>query len=164
MRAFKISAYSFLVSASLWSCIPSYNAYPKEYRHAKADFPKQKAFVMNKELKQEFDILKHSGIYEIVEDSTHAAKITLHPMMTRTPSCGNAMIGSIITVGLLPSGFPYDIGYSYDVAENNTTKNYKYNLQVYQSLWLFNIFRLGRTFPKQSGKALLGSYMASNNK
>ncbi|AZA84172.1 hypothetical protein C1637_16945 [Chryseobacterium lactis] len=162
MKVFKIAICSFLISVSLWSCVPAYGAYPKEYRHAKADFPKQKAFVLNKELKKEFDILKHSGIYEIVEDSAGAAKITLHPMLTRTPSCGNPMIGSMITVGLLPSGFPYDISYSYDVAENSTTKNYQYKLQVYQSLWLFNIFRLGRTFSKQSGKALLGNYIASN--
>ncbi|WP_223601596.1 hypothetical protein [Chryseobacterium sp. GVT01B] len=162
MKGFKIAIYSFLVSASLWSCIPAYTAYPKEYNRAKADFPKQKAFVVNKELKKEFEILKHSDIYEIVEDSTHAAKIRLHPMLTRTPPCGNPMIGSMLTVGLLPSGFPYDISYSYDVAENSTTKNYQYKLQVYQSLWLFNIFRLGRTFSKQSGKALLGNYIASN--
>ncbi|MCJ7932337.1 MAG: hypothetical protein MUW56_01550 [Chryseobacterium sp.] len=159
---FTIAIYSFLTSVSLWSCIPSYTAYPKEYNGAKADFSKQKAFVVNKDLKKEYDILKHSGIYEIVEDSTNAAKITLHPMLTRTPSCGNPMIGSMITLGLLPSGFPYTIAYSYDAAENRTTKNYQYKLQVYQSLWLFNIFRLGRTFSKQSGKALLGSYIASN--
>ncbi|MCQ9633974.1 hypothetical protein MP478_02665 [Chryseobacterium sp. WG14] len=159
---FKITIYSFLISASLWSCIPSYSAYPKEYRKAKADFPKQKAFVVNKDLKKEYNILKHAGIYEMVEDSTNAAKITLHPMLTRTPSCGNPMIGTMITAGLLPSGFPYTIAYSYDVAENSTTKNYQYNLEVYQSLWLFNIFRLGRTFSKQSGKALLGNYIASS--
>ncbi|WP_313002211.1 hypothetical protein [Chryseobacterium gleum] len=162
MKGFKIAAYSFLVSASLWSCIPSYSAYPKEYNHAKADFEKQKAFVVNKDLKREFEILKHSDIYEIVDDSTQTAKITLHLMKTYTPPCGNPMIGSMITVGLLPSGFPYDIVYSYDVAGNSETKNYHYKLQVYQSLWLFNIFRLGRTFSKQSGKALLGSYIASN--
>ncbi len=159
---FKLVTYSFFISVSLSSCIPSYSAYPKEYNRVKADFTKQKAFVVNKELKREFNILKHADIYEIVEDSTNAAKITLHPMETRTPSCGNPMIGSMITVGLLPSGFPYDISYSYDVTENSTTKNYQYQLKVYQSLWLFNIFRLGRTFSKQSGKALLGSYIASN--
>lgn len=162
MKVFKISVYSFLISASLCSCIPSYSAYPKEYNHAKADFQKQKAFVVNRDLKKEFEILKHSDIYEIVEDSTNVSKITLHPMKTYTPPCGNPMIGSMITVGLLPSAFPYDIVYSYDVAENSATKNYQYKLQVYQSLWLFNIFRLGRTFSKQSGKALLGSYIAYN--
>ncbi|HAO29515.1 MAG TPA: hypothetical protein DCQ68_21555 [Chryseobacterium indologenes] len=83
-------------------------------------------------------------------------------METRTPACGNPMIGSMMTLGLVPSGFPYDISYSYDTVENNTTKNYQYKLQVYQSLWLLNIFRLGKTFSKQSGKALLGSYIPSN--
>ncbi|WP_284463629.1 hypothetical protein [Chryseobacterium sp.] len=159
---FKIAIYSFLVSTSLWSCIPAYTVSNKEYRNAKADFTKQKAFVANKDLKKEFDILKHSKIYEIVDDSTNVAKITLHPMTTRTPFCGNPMIGSMITLGLMPSGFPYDISYSYDIDEKNTKKNYQYNLKVYQSLWLFNIFRLGKTFSKQSGKALLGNYIASN--
>lgn len=159
---FKIVTYSFLVSASLWSCIPAYSVTSKEYRKAKADFPKQKVFVANKELTKEYKILKHSNIYEVVEDSTNAAKLTLHPMKIYTPSCGNPIIGSVITVGLLPSVFPYDVSYSYDIAENNTTKNNQYNLQVYQSFWLFNIFRIGKTFSKQSGKALLGSYIASN--
>ncbi|REC61005.1 hypothetical protein DRF65_18405 [Chryseobacterium pennae] len=159
---FKLVTYSFLISVSLSSCIPAYSASSKEYNQAKVNFTKKKAFVVNKELKTEFNILKHSDIYEIVEDSTDAARITLYPMKTHTPPCGNPMIGSMITVGLLPSGFPYDISYSYDVAENSTTKKYQYQLQVYQSLWLFNIFRLGKTFSKQSGKALLGSYIASN--
>lgn len=159
---FKLITYSFLISVSLSSCIPSYSAFPKEYNQVKVNFTKQKAFVVNKELKREFNILKHSDIYEIVEDSTNAARITLHRMETFTPPCGNPMIGSMITVGLLPSRFFYDISYRYDVTENSTTKNYQYQLKVYQSLWLFNIFRVGRTFSKQSGKALLGSYMASN--
>ncbi len=103
---FKISAYSFLISASLWSCIPAYNVSSKEFRKAKADFPKQKVFVANKNLKKEFEILKHSKIYDIVEDSTQVMKITLHPMETRTPACGNPMIGSMMTLGLVPSGFP----------------------------------------------------------
>jgi hypothetical protein len=159
---FKIFTYSFLVSVSLWSCFPAYNAYPKEYRSAKADFPKEKVYVMNKDLEKEFKILKHSGIYEIVEDSTNTAKIKLYPMKTHTPSCGNPMIGSMMTVGLLPAVFPYDNTYSYDVIENHTTKNYQFNLRVNQSLWLFNIFRLHKTYAKQSGKALLGNYISSN--
>lgn len=158
----KVLIYSFFVSASLWSCFPAYNTYSKEYRNVKADFPKQKVFVMNKDLKKEFEILKHSGIYELVDDSTSTAKIQLYPMSTFTPSCGNPMIGSMLTVGLLPSYFSYTISYNYDLIEKSTTKNHQYKLEVYQSLWLFNIFRLGKTFSKQSGKALLGNYMASN--
>ena len=159
----KVLTYSFLVSTSLCSCFPAYNAYPKEYRRVKTDFPKQKAFVVNKDLKREFNILKHSDIYEIVDDSTDVAKINLHKMIPdRQFQCGNLMAGSMITFGLLPSVFPYVDTYSYDVTENNIVKNYQFKLQVNQSLWLFNIFRLGKTYNKQAGKALLGNYMASN--
>lgn len=159
----KVLTYSFLAFVSLASCFPSYNATNKEYRRVKADFPKQKAFVVNKELKHEFDILKKSNIYEIVDDSTNVAKIKLNKIVPdRQFQCGNLMAGSMLTFGLLPSVFRYTDNYSYDVTENNIVKNYQYKLQVNQSLWLFNIFRLGKTYNKQAGKALLGNYMASN--
>lgn len=159
---YKVLIYSFLASASLWSCFPSYNTSSKEYRKVKADFPKQKVFVMNKELKKEYKILKHSGIYELVDDSTNTAKIQLYPMKIYSPNCGNPMIGSMLTVGLIPSYFSYSNSYNYDLIQNKVTENHQYKLEVYQSLWLFNIFRMGKTFSNQSGKALLGSYLATN--
>lgn len=158
---FKVLIYSLLSSASLCSCIPSYSV-AKEYRNVKADFPKQNVFVVNKDLKKEYEILKHSNIYEIVEDSSNVTKLELLPMKTYTPSCGNAMIGSMITFGLLPSGFPYTISYDYNLTEHNIKKNHQYKLEVYQSLWLFNIFRLGKTYNKQAGKVLLGNHLALN--
>lgn len=158
---FKVLIYSLLSSASLCSCIPSYSV-AKEYRNVKPNFPKQNVFVVNKDLKKEYEILKHSNIYEIVEDSTNVAKLELLPMKTYTPSCGNPMIGSMITFGLLPSGFPYSISYDYNLTEHNIKKNHQYKLEVYQSLWLFNIFRLGRTYNKQAGKALLGNHLTLN--
>lgn len=157
----KVLTYSFLFSGLLCSCIPSYNV-AKEYRNVKADFSKQNVFVANKDLKTEFEILKNSNIYNIVEDSTNTAILKLYPIHSYSPPCGNPMIGSMLTVGLLPSYFPYTETYSYDITENNTTKNYQYKLEVYQSLWLFNIFRLGKTYKKQTGKVLLGNYIASN--
>lgn len=157
----KVLIYSFLLSVSLCSCIPSFNV-AKEYKDVKADFPKQNVFVTNKDLKKEFEILRHSDIYNIVEDSTNTAILKLYPIQSYSPPCGNPMIGSMLTVGLLPSYFQYIETYSYDITENNTTKNYQYKLEVYQSVWLFNIFRLGKTYKKQTGKALLGNYIASN--
>ena len=158
---FKVLTYFFLLFASLCSCIPSYNV-AKEYRNVKADFPKQNVFVVNKDLKKEYEILKHSNIYNIVEDSTNTAVLKLYPIHSYSPPCGNPMIGSMLTIGLLPSYFPYTETYSYDLTENNKTKNHQYKLNVYQSLWLFNIFRLGKTYKKQTGKALLGNYVATN--
>jgi hypothetical protein len=160
----KFITYFFLFSVSLSSCFPSYNASNKEYRRIKPDFQKQKAFVMNKELEREFTILKQSDIYEIVDDSTDVAKIKLYELVPdQSFQCGNLMAGSMLTLGLLPSVYRTKDTFSYDVSENNTVKNYQFKLEVNQSLWLFNIFRLGKTYNKQAGKALLGSYMASNN-
>lgn len=159
----KVIIYFFLFSISLSSCFPSYNANNKEYRRIKPDFQKQKAFVINKELEREFTILKQSNIYEIVDDSTDVAKIKLYELVPDERfQCGNLMAGSMLTLGLLPSVYRTKDTFSYDVSDNDTIKNYQFKLEVNQSLWLFNIFRLGKTYNKQAGKALLGSYMASS--
>lgn len=159
----KVIIYFFLFSISLSSCFPSYNANNKEYRRIKPDFQKQKAFVINKELEREFTILKQSDIYEIVDDSTDVAKIKLYELVPDERfQCGNLMAGNMLTLGLLPSVYRTKDTFSYDVSDNDTIKNYQFKLEVNQSLWLFNIFRLGKTYNKQAGKALLGSYMASS--
>ncbi|MCW3161130.1 hypothetical protein [Chryseobacterium oryctis] len=159
---YKVFIYFFIVSISLGSCFPAYNVSSKEYRNVKADFLKKKVFVTNKELKKEYEILRHSKIYEITNDTAYVTRIKLYHMKISTPYCGNPIIGTVITAGLLPSYFPYNSSYSYDLIENNTTTHHQYHIGVNQSFWLFNIFRLGKTFKRQSGKALLGSYVASN--
>lgn len=148
----------FIVIFSV-SCVPSYRVYPRSYNSVKPDAQKVKAMVVNKELSKEYQILEKSHIYELVEDDSFEVKIKLDPMNVKI-ACGNSIAGSMLTLGLLPSLLPdvYYFGFE-EIGKEN--KKYNFNLQVAQSIWLFNIF-YPKSFKKQAGKALLGSYKEQN--
>lgn len=147
----------------LIGCFPSYSVLPKEYKDVKPLRVKEKAFVINKDLKSEFKILENSKIYEIVDDSTKSdLKIRLNPIKDVTGwRCGNMMSGSMITLGLLPSFDYQKYIFNYDKIKNNEIINKSDTIEIRRSLWLFN-FLYPKSFKKQSGKALLGNY--STNK
>lgn len=120
---------------------------------------KEKVFVMNKKLNHEFQILKNSGIYEIVEDSLISKRIKLKPIKNVTGfRCGNTMTGSMLTFGLLPSFDYQKYIFNYDLIENKNVKNKIDTIEVRQSLWFFN-FIYPKSFKKQAGKSLLGNYL-----
>lgn len=143
----------------LIGCFPSYSVLPKEYKDVKPLRVKEKAFVINKDLKSEFKILENSKIYEIVDDSTKSdLKIRLNPIKDVTGwRCGNMMSGSMITLGLLPSFDYQKYIFNYDKIKNKEIINKSDTIEIRQSLWLFN-FLYPKSFKKQAGKALLGNY------
>ena len=146
----------------LIGCFPSYSVLPKEYKSVKQIQKREKAFVINKDLKSEFKILENSKIYEIVDDSTKSdLKIRLNPLKNITGwHCGNMMSGSMITLGLLPYFENQKYVFNYDEIENKNVKNKIDTIEVRQSLWLFNFLYL-KSFKKQAGKALLGNYLTN---
>ena len=146
----------------LIGCFPSYSVLPKEYKSVKQLQKREKAFVINKDLKSEFKILENSKIYEIVDDSTKSdLKIRLNPIKDVTSwRCGNMMSGSMITLGLLPYFENQKYVFNYDEVENKNVKNKNDTIEVRQSLWLFN-FLYSKSFKKQAGKALLGNYLTN---
>ncbi len=146
----------------LIGCFPSYSVLPKEYKSVKQIQKREKAFVINKDLKSEFKILENSKIYEIVDDSTKSdLKIRLNPIKDFTSwRCGNMMSGSMITLGLLPSFDYQKYIFNYDKIKNNEIINKSDTIEVRQSLWLFN-FLYPKSFKKQAGKALLGNYLTN---
>ena len=146
----------------LIGCFPSYSVLPKEYKSVKQIQKREKAFVINKDLKSEFKILENSKIYEIVDDSTKSdLKIRLNPIKDVTSwRCGNMMSGSMITLGLLPYFENQKYVFNYDEVENKNVKNKNDTIEVRQSLWLFN-FLYSKSFKKQAGKALLGNYLTN---
>ena len=123
----------------LIGCFPSYSVLPKEYKSVKQIQKREKAFVINKDLKSEFKILENSKIYEIVDDSTKSdLKIRLNPLKNITGwHCGNMMSGSMITLGLLPYFENQKYVFNYDEIENKNVKNKIDTIEVRQSLWLF---------------------------
>ena len=146
----------------LIGCFPSYSVLPKEYKSVKQIQKREKAFVINKDLKSEFKILENSKIYEIVDDSTKSdLKIRLNPLKNITGwHCGNMMSGSMITLGLLPYFENQKYVFNYDEIENKNVKNKIDTIEVRQSLWLFN-FLYPKSFKKHAGKALLGNYLTN---
>ena len=146
----------------LIGCFPSYSVLPKEYKSVKQIQKREKAFVINKDLKSEFKILENSKIYEIVDDSTKSdLKIRLNPIKDVTSwRCGNMMSGSMITLGLLPSFDYQKYIFNYDKIKNNEIINKSDTIEIRQSLWLFNFLYL-KSFKKQAGKALLGNYLTN---
>ncbi|MBN9336286.1 MAG: hypothetical protein J0I88_00315 [Chryseobacterium sp.] len=151
--------FLILITLLFVSCVPSYRISHKIYKEAKPSTNKAKAFVINKELKKEYKILEKSQIYELVEDDSYQVKIKLDSMKT-TLVCGNGMAGSMLTFGLLPSSLPDEYYYGFqEIGDEN--KKFEFNLQVIQSLWLFNMF-YPKGFSKQAGKALLASYQERN--
>ena len=140
----------------LIGCFPSYSVLPKEYKSVKQLQKREKAFVINKDLKSEFKILENSKLYEIVDDSTKSdLKIRLNPLKNITCwRCGNMMSGSMITLGLLPYFENQKYVFNYDEVENKNVKNKNDTIEVRQSLWLFN-FLYSKSYKKQAGKALL---------
>ena len=146
----------------LIGCFPSYSVLPKEYKSVKQIQKREKAFVINKDLKSEFKILENSKIYEIVDDSTKSdLKIRLNPIKDVTSwRCGNMMSGSMITLGLLPSFDYQKYIFNYDKIKNNEIINKSDTIEIRQSLWLFN-FLYSKSFKKQAGKALLGNYLTN---
>jgi hypothetical protein len=146
----------------LIGCFPSYSVLPKEYKSVKQLQKREKAFVINKDLKSEFKILENSKIYEIVDDSTKSdLKIRLNPIKDVTSwRCGNMMSGSMITLGLLPSFDYQKYIFNYDKIKNNEIINKSDTIEIRQSLWLFN-FLYPKSFKKQAGKGLLGNYLTN---
>jgi hypothetical protein len=146
----------------LIGCFPSYSVLPKEYKSVKQIQKREKAFVINKDLKSEFKILENSKIYKIVDDSTKSdLKIRLNPIKDVTSwRCGNMMSGSMITLGLLPSFDYQKYIFNYDKIKNNEIINKSDTIEIRQSLWLFN-FLYPKSFKKQAGKGLLGNYLTN---
>ena len=153
----KIFSVLFLIG-----CFPSYSVLPKEYKSVKQIQKREKAFVINKDLKSEFKILENSKIYKIVDDSTKSdLKIRLNPIKDVTSwRCGNMMSGSMITLGLLPSFDYQKYIFNYDKIKNNEIINKSDTIEIRQSLWLFN-FLYPKSFKKQAGKGLLGNYLTN---
>ena len=148
-----------LITLLFVSCVPSYRISHKIYKDAKPSSNRIKAFVINKDLKREYKILEKSQIYQLVEDDSYQVKIKLDSMKINRV-CGNGMAGSMLTFGLLPSFLPDKYLYTFEeIGDEN--KKFVFNLEVIQSLWLFNRFSAIR-LSEVAGNPLLASYQEKN--
>lgn len=93
-------------------------------------------YVTNPELSREYEILKRSKIYLISEDREIRTSITLHPIK-RQFSCGNPLILSGITLGLIPGYLPAGTEFEYELTDSGKTETYSHFLLMYErfSIW-----------------------------
>jgi hypothetical protein len=147
-----------IVLTVMVSCFPSYKINPKSDRQFNLSAVREPNLVYvinsNDSLKDEAEIIEFTGLYKLSSDSTLTTRLKLYPLTTKTTVCGNAMIGSIITLGLLPTRFPNKYVYTYDIMKSKDTITHNLELDITQQLWLFNLFSNKKNFKKQAGKAI----------
>jgi hypothetical protein len=122
---------------------------------------KAKAYVVNPELKQEYEILQRSQLYELVQDSLEAVKIKLNPMQTAL-MCGNPLIGTIFTFGLIPSTVEDQYFYSFTEQQSNNSIERKIMANVRMRLSAYEIFFSGN-LKQQIAEGLKLAYSKTNN-
>ncbi len=111
------------------------------------------AYIVNPELKQERAVLEASRLYTISPDPGASHKITLAPL-EKHPGCGNPMLGTILTLGLLPAHMPdsYTFGYTVEGPDGKQTFRHTVAVEYQYSLWeLFFVFANDN---KELGRAL----------
>jgi len=103
---------------------------------------KIKASVVNPELHQEYDILQRSQLFELTSDSTENNKIKLDSMQTIL-KCGNPLLGTIFTFGLIPSTVEDQYFYSFREHRGDRIVSRKVEVNVRMRLSAYEIFFSG---------------------
>jgi hypothetical protein len=154
----KLLLFIGVLSTALTSCY-TYKVFPKEYRAFEYKGEKETAFVINPELKKEYEILKQSGIFILTSDSLNdkAVKIELHPLF-RGFMCGNAIVLSAFSLGQFPVYFPDTYHFKFEEMERQETRSRDFELQVAKRIWFWDMFALNKNFKGKAGKALLANY------
>jgi hypothetical protein len=93
-------------------------------------------YVTNPEMAPEYRILQLSGIYNLSSNPESARRITLHKM-TRLPACGNPMIASAFTLGIVPVVLPNPWYFGYEVEESGGVELVQHHLSLRErfSIW-----------------------------
>jgi hypothetical protein len=100
------------------------------------------AFVMNPALDLELDILRRSGLYDLTDDSSATMKIELKPLEV-AGACGNPLLGTVPTLGLLP-GVVYDqYRFSYSEETVSGVRERNVLIVVQMRVWAFEFLFSG---------------------
>jgi len=137
----------------------SYKIFPKQARDFYYTGEKKEAFILNPELSKEFKILKASGIYKIIDDSSNNSviRIKLYPMK-RNIACGEPALGSLITLGQVPVLLPDKYQYRFDEISNTVIVHKQQELEVATRYWFWDMFVFNKNFNKKAGQTLLAGY------
>ena len=117
------------------------------------------AYVLNSEMKQEMAVLEASSIYKLSSDPSTPSKIRLEPM-ERMLACGNPLIGSMFTLGLMPVHLPD--GYTMRFSEEGPLgkKEFAYVLNMHYRYSLWERFYIFSNEDKELGAAVRAAALA----
>ena len=93
-------------------------------------------FVANPQMQAEYAILKMSKIYQLTNQPTGARRLTLHPVR-HLGGCGNPIILTCLTFGIIPGTLPARRVFEYDLETDGVTVQYAHFLPLYErfSIW-----------------------------
>ena len=93
-------------------------------------------FVTNPEMKREYGILQGSGIFVLTSDTNCTRRVTLNSLQ-EVYGCGNGIILSLATVGVIPVIFETGYGFSYDIETADVVMRRDHSLRLYSrvSIW-----------------------------
>ena len=102
----------------------------------------QPVYVTNPELHREYDILRASGIYQISPKADGTRSLTLRPIR-QFPRCGNPLMLTIFTLGLVPGYLPGAYAFEYDFQTDGVRELYTHHLPLYErfSAWEWLMIR-----------------------
>ncbi len=93
-------------------------------------------FITNPELEREYEILRASGIYRFSTERDGARLLTLHPIR-QYGRCGNPLMLTGLTLGIVPGVLPAARGFEYDLETDGVTETCEHHLPLYErfSVW-----------------------------
>jgi len=137
----------------------SFKVFPKEYRKIENKEVQRKAYIINNTLENEFDILKSSELFEIVEDSINTdLKIKLYPIKKIEDSYNRSGAAvSFLTLYQIPYYNHHVYKFKFDEIEKNGITKKEFELNVATKVWFWDMFTY-KGYAKEMGKSLLGEY------
>jgi len=120
------------------------------------EHPGGKAFVRNPELAEELEILQASGLFEIVSAGQADKVVELHPQ-EQMGVCGNPLLLTWATGGLVPSTVSVGWTFSFTLQEDGVESEQRFVLQAERRVSL--VQHLLRPF--RSDTQTLGAILAS---
>lgn len=137
------SCFSLLAASLLLTgCISSTLCLEKKSDLQRFNGGSQPVYVTNPEMHPEYEILKESGIYHLTNQPNGASLLTLYPIGHRV-RCGNPLLLTFYTFGLVPGYLPAGRTFEYDLKTNGVSVTYIHNLPLYErySDWEWLVIR-----------------------
>lgn len=129
--AILLTALAFVVAAlGLVLSGPASNLYPIGPLHGlSSQYPGGKVFARNPELLEELEILRASGVFELVSANQATKVVELH-RLEWAPACGNPLLLTWATNGLVPATVRVQLTFSFALKENGVVSDQQFVLEA----------------------------------